>query len=228
MKMNYKLRTGAGDSFNNVSANAKDIANDRNFTVEFDFNGVKCLVNSTTNLEWLYRDYCNSWIMKWKEVGADCVEDYSDEIKLELKRREDIAEEKRKKEEVAYKERELEQRSMFEEKVKNVNMGFKSESDWKMGKENNKDEYGSCIYEYAEGWAKLMQAEILNGMKVKDVAESTSREMSFLGISGYMYGAAVSILSECWLYGEDLRKWHNKEYNHEGEGVVNPAILTIN
>jgi hypothetical protein len=24
-----------------------------------------------------------------------------------------------------------------------------------------------------------------------------------------------------------LRKWHNKEYNYEGEGTVNPAILTI-
>lgn len=26
---------------------------------------------------------------------------------------------------------------------------------------------------------------------------------------------------------EELRKWHNKEYNYEGDGVVNPAILTI-
>jgi len=43
-----------------------------------------------------------------------------------------------------------------------------------------------------------------------------------------MYGASVQVLSQCWKYGEDLRKWHNKEYNHEGEGVVNPAIVTVN
>ena len=42
-----------------------------------------------------------------------------------------------------------------------------------------------------------------------------------------MYGCAVSILSQCWKYGEELRKWHNKEYNYDGDGVVNPAVLTI-
>lgn len=42
-----------------------------------------------------------------------------------------------------------------------------------------------------------------------------------------MYGMAVSILSQCWKYGEFLRKWHNKEYGYEGDGVVNPAVMTV-
>ena len=42
-----------------------------------------------------------------------------------------------------------------------------------------------------------------------------------------MYGVAVQILSMEWEYGEYLRKWHNKEYDYEGEGAVNPAILTV-
>jgi hypothetical protein len=42
-----------------------------------------------------------------------------------------------------------------------------------------------------------------------------------------MYGGAVSILAQCWEYGEDLRKWHNKEYDYEGDGTVNPAVVTI-
>ncbi len=42
-----------------------------------------------------------------------------------------------------------------------------------------------------------------------------------------MYGAAVSILARCWIYGEALRVWHNGKYNVESEGVVNPAIITI-
>lgn len=73
-----------------------------------------------------------------------------------------------------------------------------------------------------------MQVEMSKGKTLKDVAEKTSFEMGFLGTTGFMYGAAVSVLSQCWKYGEELRKWHNKEYNHEGEGVVNPAILIIN
>jgi hypothetical protein len=62
---------------------------------------------------------------------------------------------------------------------------------------------------------------------LREIAEPTSFELGFLGITGFMYGAAVQILSKCWKHGEDLRKWHNNEYGHEGEGVVNPAILTL-
>lgn len=26
---------------------------------------------------------------------------------------------------------------------------------------------------------------------------------------------------------EFLRKWHNKEYGYDGDGVVNPAVITV-
>lgn len=43
-----------------------------------------------------------------------------------------------------------------------------------------------------------------------------------------MYGGAVAALSQFWKYGEELRRWHNKEWGHEDtDGVVNPAVLTI-
>lgn len=58
-------------------------------------------------------------------------------------------------------------------------------------------------------------------------ADRLSNEADVEGITGFMYGCAVSILSQCWKYGEELRKWHNKEYDYDGDGVVNPAILTI-
>ena len=72
-----------------------------------------------------------------------------------------------------------------------------------------------------------MQVEIANGKKLIECAEPTSFQLGFLGITGFMYGAAVAILSKCWKHGEELRKWHNKEYNHEGDGVINPAILSV-
>ncbi len=67
---NYKLDARAGNNFTDVAEKAKQIANEKGVTVEFDFNGVQCLVNANTNLEWLYRDYSNSWTMEWKTVGA--------------------------------------------------------------------------------------------------------------------------------------------------------------
>lgn len=215
-----------GGDFHSVSQKAQALATDKR-NVEFEFNGVKCIVSPNTNLDWLYRDYSNSWTMGWKEVGADCVAEYDKETQNEFKRLTKIAEEKAAEESRQYKIKEDKERDAFLEKTKWLEMEFKSHGDWKTGKANNTDGYGACIYEYAEGWAKLIQREIINGNKLEDIAEKTSHEMGFLGITGFMYGAAVSILSQCWIYGERLRKWHNKEYNHEGDGVVNPAILTI-
>lgn len=37
----------------------------------------------------------------------------------------------------------------------------------------------------------------------------------------------VELVLHSWKYGEFLRKWHNGEYNYDGDGVVNPAILSI-
>lgn len=66
----------------------------------------------------------------------------------------------------------------------------------------------------------MMQTVIKN-------ADRLSREADTEGITIFMYGVAVSILSQCWEFGEYLRKWHNGEYNYDGDGMVNPAIITI-
>ena len=58
-------------------------------------------------------------------------------------------------------------------------------------------------------------------------ADRLSHEADIEGITGFMYGCAVSILAQCWKYGEELRKWNNREYYYDGNGVVNPAIMTI-
>ena len=92
---------------------------------------------------------------------------------------------------------------------------------------NSKDPYSNAVVQYAERWANLMESKIVSGDKIADIADSTSHEADTEGITGFMYGCAVNALSHLWEYGEELRKWHNKEYNYEGDGVVNPAILTI-
>lgn len=66
------------------------------------------------------------------------------------------------------------------------------------------------------------------GVTVAQIADKASRAADIDGITGFMYGCAVNVLSQVWKYGEELRRWHNKEYDYEGDGVVNPAVLTIN
>lgn len=96
----------------------------------------------------------------------------------------------------------------------------------------SKFEYSRDCFTYAKRWAEMMENLIESStdepMKVIiNHAYRLSHEADIEGITGFMYGYAVSILSQCWKYGEELKKWHNKEYNYEGDGVVNPAVLTI-
>lgn len=105
------------------------------------------------------------------------------------------------------------------------------EDDYRKGYNNNLDAYGHAVYVYAERWADMMEKDIASSdnptKSIVSNAERLSHEADTEGITGFMYGCAVSILSQAWEYGEILRKWHNKEYHYDGEGVVNPAILTI-
>ncbi len=79
--------------------------------------------------------------------------------------------------------------------------------DWKA---KNTDGYGSGVFRYAEKWANMMEEAIENGAKLEDVAQKLSHDADTEGITGFMYGCAVSILSQCWVYGEELKVWHNK------------------
>lgn len=98
--------------------------------------------------------------------------------------------------------------------------------------DENDDAYGRAAFTYAERWAEALEVEIdKNGGDAKKAiienADRLSHESDEEGITEFMYGCAVSILSHCWEYGEHLRKWHNKEDGYEGDGVVNPAIMTV-
>lgn len=114
-------------------------------------------------------------------------------------------------------------------------MKVKDPALWQKAKDNNTDPYGAECVRYAEAWADLMEAGIAEGKAIKDIAKPTSHEADTNGITGFMYGAAVSMLSAAWEYGEELRRWHNRDMQigdegdraNESGGVLNPAMLNI-
>ena len=113
--------------------------------------------------------------------------------------------------------------------MKIVNGKEKEYKDWY---DKNSDPYSRACFTYAERWAEMLEELIKESddspfKVIVDNAERLSNEADTEGITGFMYGCAISILSQSWEYGEWLRKWHNKEYNYDGDGVVNPAIMTI-
>jgi len=113
-------------------------------------------------------------------------------------------------------------------------MTLRDEKGWKKAVATNTDGYGGGVISFAERWARLMEGRMANG----DTLEACADEVSSLannGITGFMYGCAVSILSQVWVHGEQLRRWHNlkTQIGHEGEkanasgGVLNPALLSV-
>lgn len=92
---------------------------------------------------------------------------------------------------------------------------------------NSGDGYSLGVLRYMERWGKMMEDAIAQGDTVAAAAERTWREADTEGITGFMYGCAVSGLSAFWRYGDELRDWHNRKYEYSGSGVVNPAVLVV-
>ena len=109
------------------------------------------------------------------------------------------------------------------------------EIEYKNWYDKNSNPYERRCFTYAECWAELMEDLITKDNLIRDIAKETSRIADTDGITGFMYGMAVSILSKCWIHGEELRIWHNlgTQINDEGKkankgkGVLNPALLSI-
>jgi hypothetical protein len=114
-------------------------------------------------------------------------------------------------------------------------MTLKDAEGWQKSLAANQDPYGSACLRYAEKWARLMEGKIAEGQRLEDCAEAMSHLADDEGITGFMYGCAVGILSGVWQHGEQLRRWHNlkTQIRNEGEkanaegGVLNPAMLGI-
>jgi hypothetical protein len=116
------------------------------------------------------------------------------------------------------------------------------EADYAKYKEvNSTDDYSAEVVRYGEAWADLMEQHISSaadkpiGDTILRCAKETSHQADTDGITGFMYGAAVSALSKFWEHGETLRLWHNKdlapmqaeEANAKPGAVLNPALVTI-
>lgn len=223
------LECWAGTEIRSTIGNAIAEALKANDQVKFEFNGVTVVVEGTSRADLIYRDWHRALLgYTDSPVGphpretlttAEIAKDAALEAESRKRQRES-------QERAAAKQRQ-EQREVDAILSTTGDIELSDPVAFAECREKNKDPYGSGVVRYAETWARLMQAEIAKGRTVVECAEVTSHKADIEGITGFMYGCAVSILAKCWKHGEDLRKWHNKEYGQEGPGVVNPAVLTI-
>lgn len=190
--------------------------------IKFEFNGVTLTVTKeNADKDRIYKD--------WKAGLEANAEKHRLEREAWLKTPEG-------QEYLAQQKAEAERKKNVEAEVlridETIEMEFKDEEAKKawdsMVEVNSKDPYGMGVVKYARRWAKCMQKLIAEGKSVAEIAEQASHDCDIEGITGFMYGCAVNALAKSWKYGEELRKWHNKDYGYEGDGVVNPAVLTVN
>jgi hypothetical protein len=137
----------------------------------------------------------------------------------------------------AWREKQAVEKAEYEAAMATAPAMERDDVEWQKGVDAQKgDGYGLGVYGFAEAWARLMQAKMAEGKPIGEVADACcSLADKNYGITGFMYGAAVSVLSHCWKHGEELRRWHNikTQIRDEGEranesgGVLNPALLNI-
>jgi hypothetical protein len=114
-------------------------------------------------------------------------------------------------------------------------MNLRDTDGWKKSVDANTDGYGGAVMTFAERWACYMEAELAIGKTIAECANRCSHLADEEGITGFMYGCAVSTLAAVWVHGDALRRWHNKETQigtegdqaNESGGVLNSALLSI-
>jgi hypothetical protein len=229
MEKAIKLPVQAGGTIGAVAEAAVVHATQTKRVIQFDFNGVVCRVSANTNPQLVVRDYLNASYLNWKTIGPAYDEVYSPDVEAKLAEAKQAAAEKAEARIAQMEQEDAVKRQQVEQAIAGITLLITDQAKYDEWKATNSDsEYGKGIFEFADVWGRLMQKDVASGKSVADAAQTTQFEPSYLGISGFMFGAAVSILSQCWQYGEELRQWHNGKYDHKGAGVVNPAGFTIN
>jgi hypothetical protein len=206
--------------------------------VQCEFNGVTIYVDANSDANLLYRDWLRAlsgYISS--PVGPHPAHRLSSAELASDAEIEKLNEAKRAESDRKWREKQALERAEFDAAIAAAPAMERDEAKWQEGVADQKgDGYGLGVYGFAEAWARLMQQKIAEGKKLADVADGCcSLADKNYGITGFMYGCAVSVLSHCWKHGEELRRWHNlkTQIKDEGErandsgGVLNPALLSV-
>lgn len=181
----------AGDCISDACKEAVAMAMNQGCDVEFDFNGIKLVATPWSSPCALEKTYHDDSERRSREYRA------SPEYKAQKAKSE---------------QKEIERKTKAEAILKDApaSMTLRDAEGWKKARDANKDPYGNAVMTYAERWARMMEAHISKGVKLATIADKCSRLADEEGITGFMHGCAVNVLSAVWIHGEELRNWSKK------------------
>lgn len=198
-----KYKPMGGDEINQTIRHAILHAQATGTVVEFIFNGVTVQVASNSNPTLIHRDWQRGML---RTEGTFTVQphpspvlsgdDLAEDARLEAER--DARLEAMRRE---YETKRAQKREQLQAALKSAPaMAFQDggQEKWKTFKSNNQDPYGAAVARFAELWARLMQQRVTNGHTIAQCADEccTLADAEVGGITGYMYGGAVSVLAQ--------------------------------
>ncbi len=211
-----QLEVSPGNNINSACDEAVKMAKLELCNVEFDFNDQNITATPDSDPAALAKHFMDECARRHAEYVAS-------------------PEYKRQQEKYDRKQRERENKLNAVLADAPEHMTLRDPEGWKKSCEVNSDGYSGAVMNYAERWARLMEARMSKGERIADIADDCSHLADSEGITGFMYGCAVGILSKVWQHGEALRLWHNLKTQikdegvraNESGGVLNPAMLSI-
>ncbi len=217
-KNRFAIETKA-DHIKDAIAEAISIASEKETSIkhaeiEFAFNGVIITINANSNRKQIYRDYCRArkgYIAKM--IGPNTalltLKDRQSDNRIRSRKKRKTQKEQR----TAEVARQL-HAAQLKEAIKNAPMMiFKDElyiSKWKQLKIRRirNDQNTKYLFPFMTNWARLMQKYMQDGETLDQCAKKAFAMADTDDIDIECY-TAISILSELWIYGDQLKQWHN-------------------
>lgn len=200
-----------GDEITNTIRKAIEVAKQHDDQCSFEFNGVAVVVAGDSDAELIHRDW-NRGLKGYLGENAIVGPYPPPSLSPEALARDAAAEAEDAKvraDSAAKAKQEADARADLLQRLlaKAPDMDVSDTALWAKCREKNQDAYGGRIIRYAEEWARLMQLSMQAGSSIEECAEKNSRIADDDGITGYMFGAAASILMQVWRHGEELKRW---------------------
>lgn len=90
-------------------------------------------------------------------------------------------------------------------KIKNKKRWQKIQKDFSNAKSSDMNK---AVLSYAKRWATKMEKEFKGTFDHK-IAAKTKSEADIEELTNHMFCCAVHVLANVWIFGEELRQWHN-------------------
>lgn len=240
--MDIILDARCGSEITTTIAEAHATAISTGRVVRFDFNGITVRVGPESGgqqyRDRIYRDWSRGMLRPSGTFTAGpnpslmlSESDLAEDARLQAASDRQQAERREK-----YEAKERSKRAALKYLLETAPaFAVRDQAAWDECRSKNNDPYGARVVRYAEEWGRLMQGMLARGETISECADAASHIADDDGITGFMYGCAVSILAGVWEHGEALRRWHNRSTQlgdegdkaNEGGGVLNPAVLSI-